>query len=1036
MFDSTLGRRSLDRLAVPAGVVAALAVMTGTAQAQSFPANDKWTALTRDNGAVLDDPKDDSHSDHREIVGEGVTSAYVASDGTYFYVRVRLDATPVMGTTTQTLKSFGWGVLIDINNDLKDYEYSLILNGTGATPMITFGKNTAPTMAGDPSVQATVITEVPVVLGTNVVVTASDYPTTTMFNGTDDFFLSYAFPWATLSAAGLQPSDTIRVFVGTSNNGRSLTADLVAPSGITTATPMALEQPGVASDPVVPGATSDDSDGDGLPNSVEDANGNGVVDPGETDPHDGDSDDDGLADGTEDADHDGTVDPDETDPTSDDTDGDGLSDGTEDPNHDGTVDEGETDATNDDSDGDGLSDGTEDANHDGSVSPGETDPTDHDTDDGGVSDGDEVKNGTNPLDPSDDQEAPDDDGDGVGNGADNCPSIANPDQADLDNDGTGDACEGGGGFTVQGGAGCSTTGSSGLGTLFLLAAAVALVMGRRRGAAMLVVSSVPISAAPRLASAQDATNFSVERFRLSTNRAGLFDVEWAELDAPRTWDIGLALGFADDPLIVSTSDGMQTSALVDHRLGGNLVGAFVATRWLELGLDMPLILSQTGQPSMQVGTGSVDSFALGDLRFAPKLQLLRASRHGIGLTVIPAVTLPTATTSDYAGEKTVTFQPEVAVAKPLGAFRLGVNTGLRVRENVRLADLAVGDELFLRIGGGYRFDHDGSGMPLELGVTTSLATATSNFLGRKNVDSWELFGGGQYDVRKNVLAFAGAGFGLTHGFGTPDFRVLIGTKFHFEPGKAGRAYHEHIASNPPPPQPGDRDGDGLLDDADRCPEQPEDVDMFEDDDGCPDPDNDADGVADFDDKCPLEPGVASAAGCTEPDRDHDTVIDRVDNCPDEPGDPANAGCKQKQQVQITGGKLEIIDIVYFETNKSIILAKSNSLLDNVAKVLSAHPEITKVRVEGHTDNRGSAAWNKQLSQHRAEAVVAYLVKKGVAKERLEAAGYGPDRPIAPNDTKENQAKNRRVEFVIVGGAAGIQQQRTGPGSETMDRPAR
>jgi outer membrane protein OmpA-like peptidoglycan-associated protein len=86
----------------------------------------------------------------------------------------------------------------------------------------------------------------------------------------------------------------------------------------------------------------------------------------------------------------------------------------------------------------------------------------------------------------------------------------------------------------------------------------------------------------------------------------------------------------------------------------------------------------------------------------------------------------------------------------------------------------------------------------------------------------------------------------------------------------------------------------------------------------------------------------------------------------------------------------------------------------VARLLLAHPELKQIRVEGHTDNVGAAAYNKDLSARRAASVVRYLTGKGVAAERLAAAGYGFERPIATNETALGRAKNRRVEFTILG----------------------
>jgi outer membrane protein OmpA-like peptidoglycan-associated protein len=86
----------------------------------------------------------------------------------------------------------------------------------------------------------------------------------------------------------------------------------------------------------------------------------------------------------------------------------------------------------------------------------------------------------------------------------------------------------------------------------------------------------------------------------------------------------------------------------------------------------------------------------------------------------------------------------------------------------------------------------------------------------------------------------------------------------------------------------------------------------------------------------------------------------------------------------------------------------------VAKLILEHPELKKIRVEGHTDNVGSAPYNKDLSERRAASVVRYLAEKGVPRARLDAAGYGFERPVASNATALGRAKNRRVEFRIVG----------------------
>jgi len=210
----------------------------------------------------------------------------------------------------------------------------------------------------------------------------------------------------------------------------------------------------------------------------------------------------------------------------------------------------------------------------------------------------------------------------------------------------------------------------------------------------------------------------------------------------------------------------------------------------------------------------------------------------------------------------------------------------------------------------------------------------------------------------------------------------------------------------------DNDKDGLLDFKDKCPNDPEDKDGFEDSDGCPDPDNDKDGVLDADDKCPNVPGPKENQGCPDTDRDKDGVVDRLDKCPDEPG-VAPHGCPEKKFVIITKQKIELKRQVHFATNKSKILPDSFELLDEVVEVLQKNTQIKKMRIEGHTDNKGKPAKNVILSKNRAKAVYDYLTSKGIDAGRLESEGFGQTCPIADNSTDDGREKNRRTEFFIV-----------------------
>jgi len=149
------------------------------------------------------------------------------------------------------------------------------------------------------------------------------------------------------------------------------------------------------------------------------------------------------------------------------------------------------------------------------------------------------------------------------------------------------------------------------------------------------------------------------------------------------------------------------------------------------------------------------------------------------------------------------------------------------------------------------------------------------------------------------------------------------------------------------------------------------------------------------------------------DSDEDGIPDVKDNCPHEPGVEANYGCKDPQLVVLRADRIEILDKVYFRANTETIDARSHGLLDDIARVLRDHPEIRQLQVEGHTDDSGDIPADLSLSQRRADEVVRYLTKKGVAASRLKPRGLGSTQPLQSNDTAEGRAANRRVQFVIV-----------------------
>ena len=209
----------------------------------------------------------------------------------------------------------------------------------------------------------------------------------------------------------------------------------------------------------------------------------------------------------------------------------------------------------------------------------------------------------------------------------------------------------------------------------------------------------------------------------------------------------------------------------------------------------------------------------------------------------------------------------------------------------------------------------------------------------------------------------------------------------------------------PPPAieaPKDRDGDGVIDADDKCP----DVAGIASLQGCPD--RDGDGITDADDKCPDIAGVARYQGCPIPDTDSDGVNDEEDKCVNEVGPASNFGCPV-----ITEAIVKRINAaaknVFFATGSSKLLTKSFKSLNDVVAILNENASYN-LTIDGHTDITGDAAKNQALSEARAASVQAYIESKGIAADRLASAGYGQDKPAADNKTAAGRALNRRVEM--------------------------
>ncbi|MFO0607370.1 MAG: OmpA family protein [Polyangiales bacterium] len=234
-------------------------------------------------------------------------------------------------------------------------------------------------------------------------------------------------------------------------------------------------------------------------------------------------------------------------------------------------------------------------------------------------------------------------------------------------------------------------------------------------------------------------------------------------------------------------------------------------------------------------------------------------------------------------------------------------------------------------------------------------------------------------------------------------------------------------TRPDPARPGcpqqDADRDGVFDAVDRCPAEPAGLAPDPDRPGCPDLDADRDGLPDHQDHCPAEPRGPrpdpARPGCPAPDADGDGLPDTNDRCPDRPETFNNHedgdGCPDRPPLVTLGeGVIRILGTINFATGSDrIIGARSYDICDSLVAILAAHAEVARVEVQGHTDDRGSNAYNLELSQRRADAIRQYLVDHGIDPRRVVARGYGLTRPRVANSNADHRAQNRRVEIHIL-----------------------
>ena len=591
------------------------------------------------------------------------------------------------------------------------------------------------------------------------------------------------------------------------------------------------------------------------------------------------------------------------------------------------------------------------------------------------------------------------------------------------------------------------------------------------------------------AAAQSAGNIALDTFRPAIDSRGYLTVNASQMLGDR--EVSFGMGSLDwGHHLLALQSGANTYS-IDNMVSATLiaaVGLHLGPAELEFGASVPFrIMSGDRGPDVVDPNPNlsknykVDGQGVGNVGLHLKTRFLKTSKGPhLGLGVIASIYLPSANPTDkFMGESGTTGQVIGILDKELvgGRLRLALNAGIRLRGTQTFVDLgemgspATGQMVVA-----------GNELPYSAGIAWAVSPQKFDIVGEvlgsaplgahTNYQPLEALAGVKLYLAKNSFLSLGAGRGLLANKGAnPDFRAFIGIVFEPSIGdRDGDGLKDDVDKCPDDPEDfdgfqdedgcpdpdndhdgipdvddkcpnipedrdgvededgcpegekNDRDGDGILDNVDKCPDDPEDFDGFEDQDGCPDLDNDKDGILDIDDLCPNDPedkdGFEDEDGCPDPDNDRDRILDKDDKCPNEPetynGYQDEDGCPDNNGITKLGDSdIMILKPINFEFDKAVIKKDSYYILDAVVATMQGNPVLTLVEVQGHTDEQGDDAYNLDLSDRRAKAVVAYLTEHGVDEKRVTAQGYGETMPVDRRHTAEAWAKNRRVQFVIL-----------------------
>ncbi|MFB6351235.1 MAG: transporter, partial [Bradymonadaceae bacterium] len=316
--------------------------------------------------------------------------------------------------------------------------------------------------------------------------------------------------------------------------------------------------------------------------------------------------------------------------------------------------------------------------------------------------------------------------------------------------------------------------------------------------------------------------------------------------------------YLSQPVVRGRGDHAQS--IVDQQLVADVLGGIGLTDRAQIGIHLPFYLVNAGSFAGDEFSGAT----VGDLALQPKVQVLTHEQSPIGLAARLDVTLPTGEGTAFVGNPGVGVRPKLIADAEAGPATLAVNVGSVFTPSGAIENIEVGNRFT------YGFSAEYQIVEGLLGVAGELYghTPYSQFFSDINDAPLEGLLGAKLRTDAGAVVSAAAGGGIAPGIGAPEFRAIIGVSY--------------------PTEVADTDGDGLVDGNDECPNEREDIDGFEDDNGCPEPDNDGDGLADAEDECSNEnedmDGFEDEDGCAELDNDQDGVPDEPDECADEPED--------------------------------------------------------------------------------------------------------------------------------------------------------